>query len=196
MFGYVPDMSKSVLINEQCYGINKSFHIGKDQIDMKRGWIAGVPIVHKSTYKMPFVTIYDTEIAIMQGSKRGISRRHGERVYEYDYYFCRWLGRRFAKHVNKGGKQIVRIKTSRAMVSDNCHQVEKCCRSDFYHAFSRASNNDGLNARILQGHTAKYKGNVTFSDVYLICSYNESELYKLEESLIEADLLCKQKGRN
>ena len=192
MFSYVPDLSNKILINEQCRGINKSFYVDKRQVDMKKGWIAGVPVVHKSTYETPRVTIYDTDIAIMHGSRRGISRRHGDRVYEYEYYFCRWLGRRFAKHVNNGGKQIVRIKTSRDMVSDNMHQVETCCRSDFSHAFQRHSNNSGLSARILQGHTEKYKGNVIYSDVYLICCSSESDLYIIEQSLIEADILCKK----
>jgi len=142
--------------------------IHQNESDKKKGYIAGVPIIKKGAYKDDFMTLRnsdfeDTGFTIMRGSKASIKTRYGERVYEYDYHFFYWLGKRFAKHINKKGCKILEIKTKRYL-NPSHRGIGSICDDNFNYGFYSNIEDKTLKARIVQ------RG---LSSIYFIC-YKES----------------------
>ena len=183
--------------------------IYKESVDLNKGYICGIPIIDKSSYKKPRVFFSDSNISVMHGSKRGIQATHGNRVSEYDYYFSRWLGKRFAKYVKRTGKKILVIKTSKEATCRHGN-YQNICNLEFQCGFDsvfggrdlRTSidqkwcNNDnynGLDDRHLENPKC-----LVFSDLYLSCHEQELEIeiaskaYSIIEDLARIDMLEKQ----
>jgi len=199
------------------YGVfEKSFagwvfvRLYKSQIDLNKGYICGIPVIEKSSYKEPRISFSDSNISVMHGSKRGIQASHGNRVSEYDYYFSRWLGKRFAKYVKRTGKKILVIKTSKA-AKCNHSTYKNICDREFQHGFDLEFGGSDLNTQTSQlwRNNDNYKGRcdrhlenpkcLIFSDLYLSCHERNMDFdiskkaYSIIDGMAEIDMLEKQK---
>ena len=82
----------------------------------------------------------DTGWKILRGSLLSRQLRGGDRarVYEYEYIFAQWLGRRFARRIKKGGPRVVVIKTKKSTcVFRPTNQVADCFIHSFRYGFSK-----------------------------------------------------------
>ena len=176
----------------------KSKPVSAPERELRNGWIGNVPVIHKSTYKNPRGVIYNSDICLMRGSKLAIaSYCYDDRVFEYDYFFARWLGMRFAKRVNYNKKRVVRIRSSKQRINGG-HQVEKCFLSEFSNGFYQEIEDKSLEARLCQRgiYSQKPPNRRLCSDVYLICSEKEgfAPAYNLVDELYEVDLFEREVG--
>ena len=197
------------MYDQSCFFWDCSHHgdtkimLGEQSVDFSSGWLAGVPMVSDGTYEHPCATIRNSKfekvgLSPMRGSKRGIQITHGNRVSEYDYFRFEWLGKRFAKHVNKTGKLIVKIGTGREFHTCTTQSRNICIR-EFVCGFNDVISNKKLNAKIIQDHSgSKWQGPTPiYSDVYLICYEGSTnlidsrELMALVGELTKADILAK-----
>lgn len=108
------------------YGITELFGMSMDDIDeaKKTGFFGKTPVVDKKEY--PDSPIYFTTdpggkclgIVPMKSSERSMVVRYGQinwrsfRVYEYEYIFAEYLGKRVAKWMLKTGKRMFFADTS------------------------------------------------------------------------------------
>tara|TARA_R110002126_G_scaffold98741_2_gene229768 strand:- start:1 stop:639 length:639 start_codon:yes stop_codon:yes gene_type:complete len=192
---------------EQSYAGSCFLRLRKDQIDLDKGYVRGVPVVEKSTYKNPRIFFSDSNISVMHGSKRGIQASHGNRVSEYEYHFSYWLGKRFGKYVKKTNKKILVIKTTKEA---SCHhrRYQDICNDEFQRGFNDAFGNYCLKGIISQGSAVKsnYKGNdatwdkaLVYSDLYLYCheegmTFEDiSPIHEMIRSMKSIDVIEKQK---
>ena len=199
------------------YGVYENSYSGscfvrlyKDQIDLDNGYICGIPVVNKSTYKKPKIYFSDSNISVMHGSKRGIQASNGNRVSEYNYYFSRWLGNKFGKYVKRTGKKILVIKTTKE-ASCKHSRYQNICNDEFQYGFNKAIGKDNLKSKIMQksevdcnykGKNATYDKAIVYSDLYIYCyddnaTFNDmSPVYEIIRNMGSIDVLHKQKSRN
>ena len=181
--------------------------IYKESVDLNKGYICGIPVIHKLSYKKPRVFFSDSNISVMHGSKRGIQASHGNRVSEYNYYFSYWLGKRFAKHVKRTGKKIIAIKTMKE-ASCKHDRYQGICNDRFQRGFNDVFDSYNLKAFIVQsciidcnykGQNARWDKALIFSDLYLSC-HEENMDFKIKRKardiihdMVEIDMFEKQK---
>jgi len=187
--------------------------IYKESVDLENGYVCGIPVIDKLSYKKPRVFFSDSNISVMHGSKRGIQATYGNRVYEYDYYFSGWLGKRFAKYVKRTGKKILTIKTSKLATCKN-GSYQKICDREFQCGFNDVFGGSALKANIDQSRRINnnYKWfddnglenpkSLIFSDLYLSCHERNMDFdiskkaYSIIDDMAEIDMLEKQKNYN
>lgn len=124
-----PEMMGFTQICERTPYGNKTICVHKS--DIRPGWIGSVPIGNLSWYRDMPVYFYGTELCPLRGSKRGISLRNGERVYEYEYTFAEWMGKRFARRFKKTGQRYFFIKSKQELAEKMQWNVYE----NFFHSF-------------------------------------------------------------
>jgi hypothetical protein len=141
-------------------------------------WIGCVPVGLCEWYKgTNYFVHYKGQfdgLCPLKGSKVGIARQHGTRVYEYDYYFAEWLGSRLAKRFKKTGKRIWVLNTKKTISPDSVvSSVEKCFNDAFLVGFSReigtGSVVDSGNKQAFMVNGFNYK-NKKYSSIYLFAA--------------------------
>ena len=108
---------------------NRSFWLYENEINDK--WVGKVPKGRLSWYKDMPVYFENSNCCPMRGSKRGIAARNGNLRYEYNYFFAKWLGRRFAKFFKKTGKRYFFLNSVRKL-----NEQQWNVKSRFDHEFS------------------------------------------------------------
>jgi len=184
---------------EQSYAGWCFVRLHKDQIDLDNGYVCGIPVIEKSSYKEPRISFSDSNISVMHGSKRGIQASHGNRVYEYNYHFFDWLAKRFVNRVLGTGEKMVTIKASRNAFPGYC-QADRICESNFTNlaeSLIRESLLINVEVRVTQGCVHYDDFGLVYSDLYMFF-YEEGQpfefrrdLHKMVRDMEQADILEK-----
>lgn len=125
----------------------------KNECDLEKGWMGNCPIGIKSWYKEQPLSFGRSEVCPMRGSKLSIRYRQphsgwGVRVYEYDYYFAEWLGKKIGLYMSKKNTPFFFLFGKRDFLTDcersiwrdetNGRSPSECFKRELYSAFCKA----------------------------------------------------------
>ena len=104
--------------------------------------------------------------------KDRIGRRHGNRVYEYEYTLAKWIGKRIAKSYKKTGRTVFIIKTERPLFWGMQHNVKASAMDSLEYGFKLEMCGrtyegwDNNSIHYSQSVSGTY-GNLIFSNIYI-----------------------------